>query len=362
VTPDEGSPAPTLRVSVVIPVYNGASIVPRAVASLISQDYRLEEILLLNDGSTDATAERLRELGRLSPIIRVLEHEKNLGLSWTLNHGLRSVSGDLVLILHQDCALAGKDWMTRAVRWFQDPNVFSVVGQPLHPVGEMTSLEREFWVLRDHAMEKANTPGGELRHTLFSENKCDLFRRALLLDMGGFDPRLRDGGEDQVLAWKLRQTPFRLVRDPALQFSITLGIGPGLRGHLRKDMSYGRQMRQILRVTKFGALRHSPGASLDPRFVNRVTGVLWILTGLVGITLSLWTRAPLFLLLVGVPPLLRWLQLTVRGIQESRAYRLQPRNILVLGIHGLLADMAYAIGFLMPARRPEHTGESFPAS
>jgi glycosyl transferase family 2 len=347
-------------VSVIIPVYNGESILPRAVASVLSQDYPLREILLLNDGSTDASASLLGELRRSNPTVRVIDNERNLGLSWTLNKGLRSAVGELVLVLHQDCALLGNDWISRAVQWFQDPQVFSVVGHPRHPVEELAPLEREFWVLRDHAMETPDRPDGDNRHTLFSENKCDMFHRGRLLALGGFEPRLRDGGEDQVLAWRLRRTSFTVVRDSTLAFSITLGARQRLRGHLAKDASYGRQMRQILQVTRFGALRHSPGASLDPRFVNRVTGVLWILVGLVGIALFVVTRSPLFLLLVGIPPVLRWLQLTLRGIRERRAYRLGSRELFALGIHGLLADIAYTVGFLLPARRTERSDPPAP--
>ena len=114
-------------------------------------------------------------------------------------------------------------------------------------------------------------------------------------------------------------------------------------------------MRQILRVTRFGALRHSPGAPLDPRFVNRATGVLWILAGLLGVVLFLLTRSPWLLLLIGMPPLLRWMQFTARGIRHRRSYRLGERELLILGVHGLLADVAYAIGLVSPVPRPKRT-------
>jgi glycosyltransferase involved in cell wall biosynthesis len=358
-------PEPVLaafRVSVVIPVYNGGTLVGRAVASLMAQDYAPGEILLINDGSTDGSADRLRNLAATNPTIKVLENAKNMGLSWTLNRGLRSARGELVLILHQDCALIPSDWIGRAVQWFHDPNVISVVGNPQHSVDQLSSIEREFWVLRNHTMIGPHKDASADRGTLFSENKCDLFRRERLLGLGGFEARLRDGGEDQVLAWRLRMTPFVIIRDPRLLFSITLGLGGHLGQHLRRDVAYGRQMRQILWVTRFGALRRSRGAPVDSRLVNRTTGVLWILTDIAALALLIWTRIPWIWLLVGMPPLLRWLQLTVRGVRERRIYRLGIRELVKLGAHGLLADLAYGVGLIAPTRRRKSDAESPPTA
>ena len=363
----QAAPKPTLpgrpsTVSVLIPVYNGAALVNRAVASVLGQNYPLEELLLLDDGSTDSSAELLREMSRSNPSIRVLQNAGNRGLAQTLNRGLREIRGEVVLVLHQDCGLLGNGWFGRAMASFADPTVFSVVPSPHHDTGEMTALERQFWVLRHHMMDEVAPSGRASRHTLFSENKCDLFRRDQLLALGGFDPRLPEGGEDQVLAWRLRHTGFRVVREPSLQFSITLGSGGGLRTHLRKEGSYGRQMRQVVLLTRFGALHRSPGVPRDPRLVNRGAGVLWILAGLVGLVLLVGTREPWFWLVAFVPPILRWIQLVSRGFVYRRAYHLSLRHLLGLGPIGLLADLAYALGLVTPARRARRGPTDLPAA
>jgi hypothetical protein len=349
-------------ISVIIPVYNGASYVARAVASVLQQDCPVRELLLIDDGSTDATPERLRQLASTNPSIRLHSNGKNLGLSATLNLGLRLAVGELVLILHQDCSLVGKDWIARAVRHFEDPAVFSTVGRLSHRVDEMSRKERELWIIRDHTMDEGEDSRGGFRRTLFSENKCDMFRRKPLLDLGGFDSRLTQGGEDQVLAWRLRQTPLAIARDPDLSFEISLGEDQGVWRHLRRDAAYGMQMRQILGVTRFGALARAPGARIDPRFVNRASGVVWMLLALTGLVLLVWTRMPWPLLLLALPPLARWIQLTARGVFQRGPYQLRIGSLLTIGALGLLVDMAYAIGFLLPARRPaDADGETLPA-
>ncbi|MCI4345583.1 MAG: glycosyltransferase [Thermoplasmata archaeon] len=349
---DQRRAVASTTLSVLVPVYNGERSVRGAVASVASQLPAPVEILIIDDGSTDGSGSLLTEIARSIPSVRLLQNESNTGLASTLNQGLRAAKGELVLVLHQDCALLGDDWLVRGASHFRDPSVITAVGSPLHLVERMDPLEREFWVLRNHTADPSGgEPAGD-RLTLFSENKCDLFRRELLLELGGFDTRLEEGGEDQVLAWKLRQSRYRVVHDPSLRFTILLGAAGGLRTHLKKDASYGRQMRQVLSATRFGALRHAPGSSVDPRFVNRVSGVLWILFALAGLGLFLVTRAPLALLVVGVPPLARWVQLTLRGVRARQTYQLGGRELATIGGVGWLADLSYALGFLVPKRHP----------
>ncbi|MCI4362937.1 MAG: glycosyltransferase family 2 protein [Thermoplasmata archaeon] len=349
--PERAAAAAPPSVSVLLPVYNGEHSIRRAVASVASQLPPPGEILLIDDGSTDGSSALLVEIAKSTPGARLVPHGENAGLASTLNEGVRTAEGELVLVLHQDCSLVGSDWLARAARHFDNPVVISAVGSPIHNVERMDPLEREFWVLRHHAMDTTAAEQGRGRYTLFSENKCDMFRRSALLQLGGFDTRLEEGGEDQVLAWRLRQTQYRVVRDPELRFTIMLGASGGLRTHLRKDASYGRQMRQVLATTRFGALRRAPGASVDPRFVNRMSGVLWIFLALVGVGLYLWTRAPFALLVIGVPPVARWAQLTLRGIRERKSYRLRGRELATMGGIGWMADVAYAVGFAVPRGR-----------
>lgn len=91
------------RISVVIPCYNDGRYLPETLDSLASQTRKPDEILVVNDGSTDP--DTLALLGRLPPHIRVL-HQENQGLGMARNNGIKQLTGDLVLILDSDDLIA----------------------------------------------------------------------------------------------------------------------------------------------------------------------------------------------------------------------------------------------------------------
>lgn len=85
-------------VSVVIPTYNRARLLPAAIESVLGQEYPNTEIIIVDDGSTDDTQE---VLGRFSNRINVLK-QKNKGAAAARNHGIRVSRGDIVTFLDSD--------------------------------------------------------------------------------------------------------------------------------------------------------------------------------------------------------------------------------------------------------------------
>src|SRR5437868_12250125 len=97
--------APAAGLSVFFPAYNDsgtiASMVIRAVhaASAITPEY---EVIVVNDGSTDATAQIADELARTYPHVRVVHHPKNRGYGGALQTGFRSATKDLIFYTDGD--------------------------------------------------------------------------------------------------------------------------------------------------------------------------------------------------------------------------------------------------------------------
>ena len=107
-----------IRISVIIPVYNGETFLGRCIRSLIKQSLKNDfyEIILINDGSTDHTKEILENY---IDYIKVIQHIKNKGLAISCNQGIKKALGSYIIrvdaddYVHQDLLLFSKailDW------------------------------------------------------------------------------------------------------------------------------------------------------------------------------------------------------------------------------------------------------------
>ncbi len=135
-----GQPAPVV-VSVIIPCYNAAKFLAAAVQSVLEQKIADCEILIINDGSTDNTAEVIRSLGH-HPELRVLTHpgQINEGVCTSRRLGIREARGEFVAFLDSDDAyLPGK--LARHIALLrQNPGVV-LVHTPIEFHSEDSSLE-----------------------------------------------------------------------------------------------------------------------------------------------------------------------------------------------------------------------------
>jgi glycosyltransferase involved in cell wall biosynthesis len=80
--------------------YNGGPFVEAQMQSILVQLRPEDEVVIVDDGSTDGTEERIEKLG--DPRIRLLKHEKNAGVVATFEDALRSASGDILFLCDDD--------------------------------------------------------------------------------------------------------------------------------------------------------------------------------------------------------------------------------------------------------------------
>lgn len=88
------------KVTVLMPVYNGATYLREAIDSILAQTYMDFELLIVNDGSTDTSNEIIAAYS--DPRIKCIENIKNLGLVASLNKGLKSAQGEYIARMDQD--------------------------------------------------------------------------------------------------------------------------------------------------------------------------------------------------------------------------------------------------------------------
>jgi len=115
----------TPRVTVFMPVYNRERYVRSAVESVLAQSFRDFELLILDDGSTDATPDVLASLS--DPRVRVVRNETNEGIPAARNRGLDLARGELLAFLDSD-DLAARHRLARQVRFLDRFPDHAVVG------------------------------------------------------------------------------------------------------------------------------------------------------------------------------------------------------------------------------------------
>src|SRR4051812_17237344 len=91
-------------ISVVLPVFNGSAYLNAAVTSVLSQEFRDWELLIVDDGSTDGSYEMGQDWQSKDPRIKIFRHEEGLnrGVSASRNVAIRHASSEWIALLDAD--------------------------------------------------------------------------------------------------------------------------------------------------------------------------------------------------------------------------------------------------------------------
>jgi GT2 family glycosyltransferase len=214
------------RISVVVCSYNGQRTIGETCRRLQELEYPDYEVLVIDDGSTDATAEIARQHG-----FRVISTE-NRGLSAARNTGLAAANGEIVAYLDDD-AYPDRDWLTYLAEAYRSGDYVGVGGPNIPPHDEGRT-----------AACVARAPGNPV-HVLLSDREAEhipgcncSFRRDALERVGGFDSRFRIAGDDVDLCWRLREAGGRLGFSPSA--TVWHHRRSSLRTYWRQQRGYGR--------------------------------------------------------------------------------------------------------------------------
>ncbi len=223
-SPPEMLPAAP-RVSVVVCTHNGAATLDQCLGSLAELDYPDYEVVVVDDGSTDATPAIVSRF----PAVRLIRQDHH-GLSAARNAGLAASTGEIVAYTDDDC-FADRNWLTHLVHQFQRTDAAAVGGPNLSP--------DDGWLPGCVAASP-----GQPMHVLESDQVaehipgCNMaFRREALAAINGFDIQFRKAGDDVDVCWRLQQAGQWITFAPGAFVWHHRRQGP--RAYLRQQAGYG---------------------------------------------------------------------------------------------------------------------------
>jgi len=168
------------QISVVIPVYNRELTIRRAIDSVLAQELHPDEIIVVDDGSTDPTPEILKSYDHKIQIVR----QENKGVSAARNRGVETAAGKWIAFLDSDD------------EWTPDKLQKQLACYRLHPNMRILQTE-ERWIrnnMRVNPGKKYSKKSGNIfkncLKTCIVGPSTVMCERSLLMEMGGFDEKL----------------------------------------------------------------------------------------------------------------------------------------------------------------------------
>lgn len=170
----------TESISVIIPTYNRAYCLSRAIDSVLAQSHPVEKICVIDDGSTDDTQQLLQSN---YPQIHYIRQE-NKGVSAARNKGIRKIKSQWIAFLDSD-----DEWLPQKI----EKQLFELTQQPMYKLIHCD----EVWIrngVRVNAMNKHKKSGGDIFESCLPlcviSPSASIIQRELLLEVGLFNESL----------------------------------------------------------------------------------------------------------------------------------------------------------------------------
>lgn len=183
-----------MRISIIIPTYNGAERIGNCLTALSQQDYKGEfEIIVVDDGSNDNTKQVVEKYSQVKFV-----HQKNAGPAAARNHGARLASGEILLLTDDDC-VPMPDWISQMVQPFLDDS--ELVGVKGAYRTHQHELAARFVQLEYE--DKYDVMAG-YEYIDFIDTYSAGYRREIFLKYDGFDTTFPVAcAEDQELSFRI---------------------------------------------------------------------------------------------------------------------------------------------------------------
>ncbi|MDD5543494.1 MAG: glycosyltransferase [Acidobacteriia bacterium] len=207
------------KVSVAIPTYNGEAFLSEAIQSVLSQDYRDFELLLVDDRSGDKTLDIIKSFS--DSRIRFTRNEDHLGLPGNWNRCVQLAQGEYLCIFHQDDVMLPENLSKKVACLMADPELGFVHSGAGLLVDSSAPAAPVDWI--EKSFEDFQSDGYEyFLKLLFHGNivcaPTVVARRKLLLELGGFDEELSFTSDYEMWMKVCVKHPVAFISSPLVRY------------------------------------------------------------------------------------------------------------------------------------------------
>jgi len=201
------------KVTVLMSVYNGQEYLRESIDSILKQTFKDFEFLIINDGSTDKTAEILESYQ--DPRIKIINNERNIGLTKSLNKGLKLAKGEYIARMDAD-DISMRNRLEVQYDYLTNNLEVGLVGSWNGVIDDIGNTIG-FW--------KCNYSSEDIYYILNFRNcltHCSvLFRKDLIMNNGGYNETVNDAEDYELWSRVSKITKIYQIQEPLVKWRMT---------------------------------------------------------------------------------------------------------------------------------------------
>lgn len=198
-----------LKVSIVMSVYNGEKYLRQAIDSILNQTFTDFEFIIVDDGSTDKTAERLRSYD--DDRIVLIDNGGNIGLTKSLNKGMKIAKGKYIARMDADDVCL-PERLAKQVQFLDEHPDIGVLGTGFETIDDVGT--------RGVKVQFSTEPG-LIRWQMFFcccvAHPSVMVRRTVYERLGGYNPKVHQSQDYELWLRAVRETKIANLQDVLLQ-------------------------------------------------------------------------------------------------------------------------------------------------